>query len=82
MAWNFNCSTHFYGSYLTLKKYLLTPVDLVFTGNKSVNLRLKGQLHERMLYKVEPLVKKIVKDLYTKVYLNLLMDGLEVVKKL
>lgn len=64
------------------RKYLLTPVDLVFTGNKSVNLRLKGQLHERMLYKVEPLVKKIVKDLYTKVYLNLLMDGLEVLKKL
>lgn len=28
------------------------------------------------LYKGEPLVKEIIKDLYTQVYLNLLMGGL------
>lgn len=32
------------------------------------------------VYKGEPLVKEIIKDFYTQVYLNLLMCGLEVLK--
>lgn len=34
------------------------------------------------LYKGEPLVKEIIKDVYTQVYLNLQMGGLEVLKKI